>query len=92
MTSFVETAVAPTRASDVADRHALREAMAEERRAYEQMRALVPDLALPRERRRPLTERQQAAIEHYQELREQLESLRSARRSPALGVRRDQSA
>ncbi|MDX6243472.1 MAG: hypothetical protein QOE76_1195 [Frankiales bacterium] len=82
MTSSAETAgsAVPPRADD--PRYTLREAMLAERRAYESMRLLVPDLDLPRERRRPLTAGQQSAIEEYQVVRERLEALRSARRSP----------
>ncbi len=87
MTSFADTAV--TREPDI--RFALREAMMAEREAYERMRSLVPDLALPRERRRPLTEAQREAIEVYQELRERVEAIRGSRRGPRLSVDRDQS-
>jgi hypothetical protein len=91
MTSAVEsdlTAFVPTRPDA---RWALREAMLAERQAYEAMRELVPDLALPRERRGSLSARQQAAIDDYQVLRDRLEALRTARRSPVLHLVEDQS-
>jgi hypothetical protein len=85
----------PAEAAPLSDesepRHALRSAMMAERRAYEVMRALVPDLALPQHRRRPLTERQRAAIEDYSALRDRLEILRSQHRSPGLSLVPDQS-
>ena len=91
MTSSVETSRGLPPAEESDPRYALRSAMMAERRAYETMRALVPDLALPRELRRPLNERQQAAIDEYHALRDRLEVLRSVRRSPGLALVRDQS-
>lgn len=69
----------------------LREAMLEERQAYEDMRSLVPDLALPMAQRRPVTAAQEAAIEAYQQQRERLEQLRRAQRSAGLALHEDQS-
>jgi hypothetical protein len=90
MTSPVETASRLVRPR--ADgRWALREAMLAERQAYESMRALVPELALPRERRGSLSALQQASVDDHQRLREQVEALRSDRRSPGLQVLDDQS-
>lgn len=88
MTSSVETAPSPPQGGT---RWALREAMLAERQAYETMRELVPELALPQRRRGPLNARQQAAVEDYHRLREQLETLRAARRSLGLHVLDDQS-
>jgi hypothetical protein len=88
MTSTVETA---TSLAASPSRFALREAMLAERQAYELMRELVPDLALPKQRRRPVTARQQAAVDRYAELRDLLEALRNARRSPVQDAMDDQS-
>ncbi|MDX6203569.1 MAG: hypothetical protein QOF82_3098 [Frankiales bacterium] len=88
MTSTAETALS---AADFPSRHALRDALLAERQAYEAMRALVPDLALPKQRRRPLTARQQAAVDRYAEVRERLDGLRNARRSSGLSLMDDQS-
>jgi hypothetical protein len=91
MTSPAESALTPFVPSQTDSRWALREAMLAERLAYEAMRELVPDLALPRARRGALSARQQAAIDEYQVLRDRLEALRSARRSPGLHLVEDQS-
>ncbi|MDX6254618.1 MAG: hypothetical protein QOJ11_952 [Frankiales bacterium] len=88
MTSTAETALSPL---DSPSRFALREALMAERQAYELMRALVPDLALPKQGRRPLTARQQTAVDSYAEVRGQLEALRNARRSSGLSLLDDQS-
>jgi chromatin segregation and condensation protein Rec8/ScpA/Scc1 (kleisin family) len=68
----------------------LRTALLDERSAYEAMRSLVPDLALPVATRRPLTPAQQAAVDRHHELRAVLEGLRSAHRTPVLTLVRDQ--
>jgi chromatin segregation and condensation protein Rec8/ScpA/Scc1 (kleisin family) len=88
MTSTAETAVS---SADLPSRHVLRDALLAERQAYEAMRALVPDLALPKQRRRPLTPRQQAAVDRYADIRERLDGLRNARRSSGLTLMDDQS-
>ena len=92
MTSSLETREQRPVPTVREDGFALRQVMMAEREAYEAMRALVPDLALPRERRGALTARQVAAIETYHELRDRLEALRSARRSPGLATLDRQSS
>jgi hypothetical protein len=47
-----------------------------EQTAYATMRALVPDLALPADRRRPLSRRQQAAVVDYAHACERLRRVR----------------
>ena len=91
MTSSIDTFPAQRSPQEREARAALRDAMADERRAYEAMRSLVPDLALPMAQRRPLSAEQQAAVDAYHRERERLEQLRLAQRSPGLGLRRDQS-
>lgn len=91
MTSSLETQTALPGQTRRALSPTLRDVMLAERAAYETMRVLVPDLALPRERRGPLNARQQEAIAAYQELRDRLEELRSARRSPGLALLDDHS-
>jgi hypothetical protein len=91
MTSLTEIFPAQRQTTERDPRAVLRDVMLEERRAYEHMRALVPDLALPMAQRRPLSGEQQSAVETYQRLRDRLEQLRSAHRSPGLAVRRGQS-
>jgi hypothetical protein len=59
---------------------AVRAALLAERHAYDTMRELVPDLALPVAARRPTSAEQQAAIDRYHELRELLEAVRGAHR------------
>lgn len=89
MTSSTETLPAQRRTSERDARAVLREAMLEERQAYEAMRSLVPDLALPMAQRRPLSDAQQSAVDAYHLQRDRLEQLRRAHRSP--GLRVDQS-
>jgi hypothetical protein len=91
MTSSIDTFPAQRSAQERDARAALRDAMADERRAYEAMRSLVPDLALPMPQRRPLSAEQQAAVDAYHHERERLEQLRLAQRSPGLALHRDQS-
>lgn len=62
----------------------VRAALLAEREAYEVMRREVPDLELPVHHRRPMTPEQQAAVDRYHALREELEALRGARRKPVL--------
>jgi hypothetical protein len=66
--------------------HGLWSAVMDERRAYEAMRAVVPDLALPEAARSPLTEVQQAAVEAHRASREQLDTVRGRTRTPGLSV------
>jgi hypothetical protein len=89
MASSTETFPAQRTSSERDPRVALRDAMLDERRAYEEMRSLVPDLALPIAQRRPLTAQQQSAIDTYHQQRDHLEQLRRLQRSP--GLRLDQS-
>jgi hypothetical protein len=91
MTSSTDTFPAQRTAAQRDPRAALREAMLDERRAYEEMRLLVPDLALPMGQRRPLNADQQAAVDTYHRLRDRLEQLRLAQRSPDLTLGHDQS-
>lgn len=91
MTSSTETFPAQRRPDERDPRAALRDAMFDERRAYEAMRSLVPDLALPMAQRRPLDAEQQAAVDAYHRERERLEQLRIAQRPTVLGLHRDQS-
>jgi hypothetical protein len=92
MTSSTDTFPAQRGPDERELRALLREAMLDERRAYEDMRTLVPDLALPMAQRRPLTTEQQNAVDAYQQQRERLEQLRRDRRSSDLALHRDHSA
>lgn len=61
----------------------VRAALLAEREAYDEMRREVPDLELPVHSRRPMTPRQQEAVDRYHALREELEALRGGRK-PAI--------
>ena len=65
------------------------EALLAERRAYQELRTLVPDLMLSTADRRPLTEVQEAAIAHHAMLANRLQTLRSTGHAVALHVVRD---
>ncbi len=56
----------------------LDKAIAAENAAYDEMRALVPDLALPRWRRPQLDRRQQAAVDLYEQARARTAAARKA--------------
>ena len=73
----------PTRRRDT-----LAAAIQAEHVAYVTMRDLVPDLALPRARRRPLTRRQQAAVEDYAQARERLRLARLTLKAPETSLPR----
>jgi hypothetical protein len=64
--------------------HGLWSAVMDERRAYEAMRDVVPDLALPVAVRSPLTEVQQAAVDAHQAARQQLDAVRGRTRTSGL--------
>jgi hypothetical protein len=91
MTSSTETFPAQRRTGERDPRAVLRDAMLEERRAYDEMRSLVPDLDLPMAQRRPLTADQQALVDTYHRQRDALEQLRRLQRSPGLSLHPDQS-
>ena len=56
--------------------------------AYSAMRELVPDLALPLAQRRPLSRRQQSAVDDYADAHRRLLVARSVHADPAVRLSR----